>query len=360
MVLSCVSASGYTLPPMMMYPRKKKVPDNLKEGAISDTLFMNSENGWINSELYLEWFNFFLQHIPPIRPVLLLQDRHASYISIEQIELARANNVHLLCLPTHTIHILQPLDVRVFKSFKSNFSKACSKYLSKHPGRVVTNDKLALLVAEAWPSSFTAVNIMSGFKKSGVYPLNPREVTDRQLAPSKALCPQPQPEDTKAAPTPGSPLFSPEQEAMYQRRYEERYDISDPSYIAWLKIYHPEAEVSGTSSIDTSLSSGKQGSNSSDILSELLVLPEPQAKPATKRKTTLTKKTVCITEDDVLENMRLKEIEKKEAEEAKKMKQLERNQKKKKREKKRREEDKAKAMGKRGKKKKQEMHDWRG
>ena len=207
------------------------------------------------------------------------------HISIELIELASANNVHLLCLPAHTTHILQPLDVGVFKSFKSNFSKACSKYLSKHPGRVVTNDKLALLVAEAWPSSFTAVNIMSGFKKSGVYPLNPGEVTDRQLAPSKALCPQSQPEDTKAAPTPGSPLFSPEQKAMYQRRYEERYDISDPSYIAWLKIYHPEAEVSGTSSIDTSsLSSGKQGSNSSNILSEVLVLPEPQTKPATKRK----------------------------------------------------------------------------
>ena len=57
----------------------------------------------------------------------------------------------------------------------------------------------------------------------------------------------------------------------------------------------------------------------------------------------------------MLENMRLKEIEKKEAEEAKKMKQLEREQKKKEREKKRREEDKAKAMGKGGKKKKQEM-----
>ena len=56
----------------------------------------------------------------------------------------------------------------------------------------------------------------------------------------------------------------------------------------------------------------------------------------------------------MLENMRLKEIEKKEAEEAKKMKQLEREQKIKEREKKRREEDKAKAMGKRGKKK-QEM-----
>ena len=30
---------------------------------------------------------------------------------------------------------------------------------------------------------------MSGFKKCGIYHLNPGEVTDRQLAPSAALCP---------------------------------------------------------------------------------------------------------------------------------------------------------------------------
>ena len=34
--------------------------------------------------------------------------------------------------------------------------------MSQHPGRVVTADKLASLVAEAWPHSFTNVNIMSG------------------------------------------------------------------------------------------------------------------------------------------------------------------------------------------------------
>ena len=28
-------------------------------------------------------------------------------------------------------------------------------------------------MAEAWPNAFTAVNIMAGFKKTGVYPLNP-------------------------------------------------------------------------------------------------------------------------------------------------------------------------------------------
>lgn len=45
--------------------------------------------------------------------------------------------VHLLCLPSHTTHVLQPLDVGMFTSFKRNFSKACSKYLAAHPGRVI-------------------------------------------------------------------------------------------------------------------------------------------------------------------------------------------------------------------------------
>ena len=94
-VLSCVSASGYVLPPMIIYPRKKSVPDSLKGGAILGTLFKNSESGWINGQLFIEWFQFFLQHIRPVHPVLLLQDRHASHISIDLIELARANEVHL-------------------------------------------------------------------------------------------------------------------------------------------------------------------------------------------------------------------------------------------------------------------------
>jgi len=156
--------------------------------------------------------------------------------------------------------------------------------------------------------------ILCGFKKTGVYPLNPGEVNDRQLAPSKALlCPKTgNVDNAKTTPTPGSPLFSPEQEALYQKRFDENYDISDPSYVAWLKINHPEAELSVASSVGTS-SSGQhhlgsvnsaKDTDSSDILSEVLVLPEPKKKPASKRKPALTKKTLCLTEDDVLEKER--------------------------------------------------------
>ena len=190
-LFACVSASGFVLPPMMVYPRKKSVPEHLKEGAVPNTLFTNSVNGWITKELYLEWFKHFLANIPPTRPVLLIQDGHSSHVSIELIECARANDIHLLCLPAHTTHILQPLDVGVFKSFKAAFSKACRSYTLKHPGRVITTDVIAALVGELMPVAFTPLNILSGFKKCGIQLLNPGEVSDRSLAPSKAVSVQP-------------------------------------------------------------------------------------------------------------------------------------------------------------------------
>ena len=159
------------------------VPDNFKEGALSNTLFAHSDNGWVNKDVYLEWFKFFLDNIPSARPVLLIQDGHASHLSIE---LARANEVHILCLPAHTTHVLQPLE-GVFKSFKSFFSKACVAYLSKYPGRVITNDMISSLVAGAYPSAFTPINIMGGFKKTGIFPLNPGAIDDKVLCPSKAF-----------------------------------------------------------------------------------------------------------------------------------------------------------------------------
>ena len=172
-------ASGQALPPMLIYPRKKCVPEHFKKGAVPNTLFSNSGNGWINTDLYLKWFNFFVANIPPTRPVLLIQDGHGSHVSIELIELARAHNIHLLCLPAHTTHVLQPLNVAVFKSFKSHFAKTCCKYMSNNPGCVITTEAIAALVGEAWPQSMTPINILSGFRKTGIHPFNPSEVNDR-------------------------------------------------------------------------------------------------------------------------------------------------------------------------------------
>ena len=50
------------------------------------------------------------------------------------------------------------------------------------------------VVGTVWPQALTpAVNIISGFKKCGIYPLNQGEVTDRQVAPSTLFTNDPSP-----------------------------------------------------------------------------------------------------------------------------------------------------------------------
>lgn len=306
-ILACVSASGQVIPPFMIYPRKRPVPEKMREGAYPNTVFHVSDNGWINKELFFLWFKLFCQMIPPSRPVLLVLDGHGSHISIDVIEHAKSNDIHLLCLPSHTSHILQPLDVGVFKSLKSFFSKACRQYMAQNPGRVITEDVLASIVGIAITQSHTPLNILAGFKKAGIYPFNPGEVSDRQIAPSKAL----------KAPTSKPQSFSAKQVKLFEQRFEEGYDVPDPEYLAWKNVNHPSPESvsSGTStgnratcSSITSVGGTSSKQSSEEVLDELLTLPQPPSTSSGRpKKNAVNAKALEITDDDFLQAMKAKE-----------------------------------------------------
>lgn len=362
-ILACVSASGFVLPPFMIYPRKR-IKENIKEGAFPGTSFHCSNKGWVNSELYLDWFKFFLANIPPARPILLIEDGHSSHISIEVIELARSNNVYLLCLPSHTTHILQPLDVGVFKSLKSHYSKECRKYLADHPGQVITSQYIAYLVGKAWPLAFSPMNIMGGFKKSGAFPLNPGEVADRQLAPSLGVNPScnnlsgasvslSDPSDSSCtsekSPSLSSSIeFSPRKQLLFQKRFEEGYDLPDPEYQKWLKANHSDndstcSKITHVSDHKTNKASTQTDSNS-DVLSEVLSLPQPKLNPSKRKRQGVNSKAVHITDADFLTELMDKDEAKKIQEAEKKVKKEEREKRRAEREKKQVEKKKKKCQ----------------
>ena len=197
-------------------------------------------------------------------------------------------------------------------------------YLVDNPGRVITTEVVASLVGKAWPLSLTPVNIMACFKKSGTFPLNPGEVTDRHLAPSKGLykpkseSPDKSPSattDCGSLPSTGvscvassttsmsSRRFTTEQQKLYQIRYSEGYDLPDPDYKAWLEIYHPTTPSSSAAdSLITHISCGSledtKSDASSDPLSEVLKIPRPTARTKRKRKPGLNSKATTLTDDD--------------------------------------------------------------
>ena len=176
-ILACCSAAGYIMPPMVIFDRKCLKPD-LTRGEVPGTIYGLSANGWIDSELFEEWFDgHFLACIPPQRPVLLLLDGHSSHYHPPTIRKAASNGVILFCLPPHTTHLAQPLDKCCFSPLKKAWNEECLMFMSTHPRQVVNRYNFMEIFSRAWARGMTPSNAISGFQATGVFPLNRRAIT---------------------------------------------------------------------------------------------------------------------------------------------------------------------------------------
>ena len=152
------SASGYLLLLMITFDQKKLKP-NFTTGEIPGTAYGLSKNGWIDFELFREWFtNYFLLHIPPQRPILLLLDGHSSHYQPQLIRTAAANQIILFCLPPHT------LDRSCFSPLKKAYNNECHLYMSCNSGKAVNRFNFTEMFSQAWTKAMAAANIVAGFR----------------------------------------------------------------------------------------------------------------------------------------------------------------------------------------------------
>ena len=171
-VLACVSAAGYAIPPFIIFDRKTLNPQ-YTIGEVPGTLYGLSSNGWIDRNLFSEWFfNHFLVYAPPSRPLLLLMDGHSSHYCPEMIRAAAAEKVIMFVLPPHTTHLTQPLDKGCFGPLKQHWRRVCHNFMAKNPGRYVSRLDFSELFAEAWYQAMVMPNILASFRITGVCPFN--------------------------------------------------------------------------------------------------------------------------------------------------------------------------------------------
>ena len=60
---------------------------------------------------------------------LLIVDGHNSHFSIDFLHFCETNQIELFCLPPHTTHILQPLDVGLFAPLQSYYGRRVEQHL---------------------------------------------------------------------------------------------------------------------------------------------------------------------------------------------------------------------------------------
>lgn len=180
----CMSASGVFIPPMIIMPRVRQRPE-YANGTPPDTLVICHKSGWMQLDLFEQWFDHFLTHTQASidNPILLILDGHKTHTqNISVIDKARTHGVTIVCLPPHTSHHLQPLDVSFMGPLSTFYSQEVEIWLRNHPGRCISLTELGSLFGKSYLRASTPLNAINGFKKTGLYPLDRTVFTDDMFA----------------------------------------------------------------------------------------------------------------------------------------------------------------------------------
>eukprot|EP00117_Sycon_ciliatum_P013910 scpid4122/ scgid6187/ Tigger transposable element-derived protein 1 len=219
----CINACGNHLPPQLIYNRAQ-LTTRLVENGPPGAIYCTSKTGSMDRELFQSWFkDLFLASTSREKTQLILMDNHSSHISVEILELARKSNVVFIALPSKTTHILQPLDKTVFSAMGAHHQSTSAAARLLKPSHSLALSDFLPIFADTFTKSVTPANIMASFKVTGVY-----RPTDRRVIPQHVLAPS----EVHRAESGMEPL-SPEEEALFQRRVSEGYDVPDARYDMW-------------------------------------------------------------------------------------------------------------------------------
>lgn len=181
-VIQAVSSYGYAVPPFIILAARYHLANWYQECNLPATWrIATTDNGWTNNEVGLDFikhFNSYTTSRTKGSYRLLILDGHESHHSTEFELYCQEHNIITLCMPAHSSHLLQPLDVGCFGPLKQSYGRQIEGFMRAHINHI---SKLEFLCAfcEAWITSITEKNIKGGFTGAGLVPFDPERVLSK-------------------------------------------------------------------------------------------------------------------------------------------------------------------------------------
>lgn len=286
-VMACVSASGQYVPPFIVM-KGRRYNDNFEIGMPPGSKIVLSDSGYMKWEQFAQFLDHFIS-VKPSGTVILILDGHGSHCSDPPtLEKAVAHDIVLLCLPPHSTHKLQPLDVSFFAPLKTFFNDACRLYVRRYPGRGINKVAFGGIFAEAWNRAATVGNGVSGFRSCGIYPFNPNSLPDHVFCPGQVHLQNEQHEN--AQPNIGNDIF--------ESQNQPPLDVQDaiPDTGNNYEVHSSETQPGQT-----------QASTPSTSFEQISPPPrtslEVKGKPGTKRK---SRKSEVLTSPEFINDLKMR------------------------------------------------------
>lgn len=174
------TASGQCLPLYVVYKATNLYSEWITGGP-PETRYNCTKSGWFDSAMFEDYFEKII--LPWAQKTagtkIVLCDNLSSHLSVKVVELCEQNNINFVFIPPRSTHLTQPLDVAFFAPLKKAWRKILYQYKLRNPNQTALNKKhFPKLLSELMEAIRLkeANTIKSGFRASGVFPLNPQEV----------------------------------------------------------------------------------------------------------------------------------------------------------------------------------------
>lgn len=173
-MLCCANAAGEYIPPMIIYPSKRRYSIIRNIGAIQ----YDSPNGWTSNEIFFAWLRHFQNVVKATKenPVLLIIDTDESHVSVLAYDFCQNNNIILIAIPPNSSKFLHPLSLSFFGPLKEELFSQYHLFKKNNPNSRTTTPDLVRILSNAHDNTSTIENAIQGFQESGIFPLYPHDV----------------------------------------------------------------------------------------------------------------------------------------------------------------------------------------
>jgi hypothetical protein len=160
--IECASSDGFVLPPFLVVRGVNHLASWYTEcGLPPSWAIKTTSNGWTDNETGLEWLRHFDKHSSVRRRGayrMIVLDGHESHLSSQFEDFCKEKNIITICLPPHSSHLTQPLDVGCFSVLKRSYGKEIESFIKANISHITKTD-FFLAFKAAHFASMTLTNV---------------------------------------------------------------------------------------------------------------------------------------------------------------------------------------------------------
>jgi hypothetical protein len=189
-ILAAIRADGSALSPAIIFPSQTGLQDTWlppptprQKARLPRAFFAATSNGWIDKDISIDWLKLIIDAETADSILswrLLLMDGHACHLTQEFLDYCHSRRIIVALFPSHSTHLMQPLDLAVFGPLAKIYQSKMSQITSEHAyTAALSKSEFWDVFIDAWLAAVSPKNVRSGFATAGIWPFDKRKVINK-------------------------------------------------------------------------------------------------------------------------------------------------------------------------------------